>query len=179
MDMNKHSNNFYAEQVMRALGGEVGGLPADTTKGLSAISTYLTGIGVDEGAFVLVNGSGLSRKGHIEPRVLTAVLRDMASDPLVGSEFRASLAIAGMDGTLWRRLSEAPGRLRGKTGTIDGVHCLAGFLDDAGGTTYAFAFLVNGFEGSSAQVKRLHDRFARQVFELMPDDGAAASDPSD
>ena len=173
MDMNKYSNNFMAEQVLRTLGAEVKGAPGTTSKGLEVVSEYLAEIGVDDEQVTLINGSGLTRQARLSPDVLTSVLVDMAADPSVGHEFHTSLAIAGLDGTLMRRLTDDPGRLRGKTGTIDGVHCLVGYLDDSEGEQYAFAFMVNDYGGSVSQVKRLHDRFARKMFEAGTDDKPA------
>lgn len=162
MEMNKNSLNLHAELVLRTLGAEVGGA-GSTAAGLEVVEDYLQSLKVAEEEFSLVNGSGLSREAMLSPQLLTAVLYDMSTRPSVFAEFYASLAIAGRDGTLRRRLSESPSRLRGKTGTIDGVHCLAGYVDDDSGERYAFAFLVNGFRGGSTRVKRLHDRFARQM----------------
>jgi D-alanyl-D-alanine carboxypeptidase/D-alanyl-D-alanine-endopeptidase (penicillin-binding protein 4) len=96
--------------------------------------------------------------------VLAVVLADMARDPLVGAEFAASLAISGTDGTLWSRLREDPGRMRGKTGTLDAVHCLAGYIDASGGRRYAFAFLVNNYGTRLQAVRDIHDAFARKMF---------------
>ncbi|MEZ4235962.1 MAG: D-alanyl-D-alanine carboxypeptidase/D-alanyl-D-alanine-endopeptidase [Myxococcota bacterium] len=129
--MNKSSLNFVAEQVLRTLGGEITG-DGSTRGGLAVVAEYLRSIGVPEADAVLINGSGLSRQAKLKPTTLTSVLYDMAHDQKVGPEFAASLAIAGTDGTLYSRLREDPGRLRGKTGTLDGVHCLAGFIDSHG-----------------------------------------------
>jgi len=167
MDMNKYSNNFMAEQVLRTVGAEVKGGPGSTDKGLLVVSEYLQSLGLDDEDFTLVNGSGLTRQAKLSAQVLTAVLVDMAADTTVGHEFHTSLAIAGLDGTLIRRLTDDPGRLRGKTGTIDGVHCLAGYVGADDGEQYAFAFMVNDHGGSVSQVKRLHDRFARKMFEAV------------
>lgn len=165
-EMNKHSNNFIAEQVLRVLGAERGGLPGTTEKGVTVVKAYLHGLGIPEDEVVLVNGSGLSREIQIRPSHLNAVMVDMANNSQVGREFGASLSISGMDGTLWRRLAEEPGVIRGKTGTLDGVHCLAGYLEGGDGETYAFSFLVNGVRGNSSKVKRVHDQFARKVRSL-------------
>jgi D-alanyl-D-alanine carboxypeptidase/D-alanyl-D-alanine-endopeptidase (penicillin-binding protein 4) len=164
MDMNKLSNNFIAEQVLRTIGAEVEG-EGSTEKGLEVVARYLAELGLDPAELNLVNGSGLSRSATLQPSVLTAVLVDMARDPQVGQEFASSLAIAGYDGTLWSRLRDEPGRLRGKTGTIDGVHCLAGYVEDGRGGRYAFAFMVNDHGGRVRSVKDLHDRFARTMFK--------------
>jgi hypothetical protein len=75
---------------------------------------------------VIVNGSGLSLDARLRPSVLTAILADMYHDRDIGPEFAASLAIGGIDGTLWHRFREEDevSRVRGKTGSINGVHCL-------------------------------------------------------
>ncbi len=162
-DMNKASLNLFAEQVLRTLGAEVKG-QGTTEAGLMAVQDYLDGLGIGQEDVVLVNGSGLSRESRIAPSVLTAVLVDMARDPKTAPEFQASLAIGGTDGTLWSRLREDPGRLRGKTGTLDDVVCLTGYLDGANGRRYAFAWLVNDTGGRQQAVRDAQDRLARQVF---------------
>ena len=129
------------------------------------------------GDYEIRNGSGLSRDTVFHASALTALLVDMAHDEKVGSEFNSALAIAGVDGTLSRRLREDPSRMRGKTGTLDGVHCLAGYIDAADGERYAFAFLANGDRATSASVKALQDRFARALLDAPP--GAATADGSD
>jgi len=166
MDMNKYSLNFQAEQILRTLGAEVEG-EGSTEAGLRVVEAYLSSLGVPSEGSVLVNGSGLSREAKIAPSALTAVLMDMARDPQVGSEFMGSLAIGGVDGTLWKRLRDEPGRLRGKTGTIDGVHCLTGYLDSDNGRRYAFAFMTNyGSDTRASMVRQVHDSFARLIFKM-------------
>ena len=172
-DMNKSSNNFIAETVLRTIGAEVYGIPGTTDKGLRVVADYLTELGIDPSEYVLVNGSGLSRKSVLRPTHINAVLLDMAHDTRVGSEYRSSLAIAGVDGTLWRRLSENPGGVRGKTGTIDGVHALVGYVEAGNHQMYGFSFLVNGISGAPTAVKRLQDRFARRMFSY----GAPTENP--
>jgi D-alanyl-D-alanine carboxypeptidase/D-alanyl-D-alanine-endopeptidase (penicillin-binding protein 4) len=164
MDMNKYSNNFMAEQVLKAIGAETADGPGSTRAGLDYVATYLAGLGLPAASYSLVNGSGLSRDGTLTPSVLTAVMVDMARDEKVGHEFRTTLSIAGWDGTLWRRFTEDPARVRGKTGTIDGVHCLTGYVIGADGQLYAFSFLMNDLRGGTSQAKRLHDRFLRRMF---------------
>lgn len=164
-DMNKSSLNFVAEQVLRTLGAEITG-EGSTQSGLTVVNQYLASIGVPPSDAVLINGSGLSRQAKMKASALTTVLVDMARDPQVGAEFASSLAISGTDGTLWSRLREDPGRLRGKTGTLDEVHCLAGYIDSQGGRRYAFAFLVNNYGTRLQAVRDVHDAFARQMFVL-------------
>lgn len=161
MDMNKYSSNFIAEMVLRSLGAEGG--DGSNAGGLAVVRSVLRELGVADEDALLVNGSGLSRKSMMTPAALTRVLQVMAEDPAVGPEFVASLSIAGSDGTLIRRLRDLPGRVRGKTGTLDGVHTLAGYVRGADAALYAFAFLVNDVPGNLGVVKQAHDDFLRRV----------------
>lgn len=172
-DMNKSSSNFMAEQILRTLGAQVLGAPGDSAKGVSVIQDYLRQLGLPVDTYRLVNGSGLSREILLPPSAITAVLLDMHHDRRVGPEFLASLAIGGVDGTLWARFRDEGevGRVRGKTGSLNGVYCLAGYIDAADGEVYAFAMLVNELGSSSWPVRRLHERFA----EAMLASGAVAS----
>lgn len=175
MDMNKYSNNFMAETVLRALGAELVGTPGSTESGLQVVKAYLESLGLSSAEFRLVNGSGLTREAHLRPKHVNAVLVDMARDAQTGGEFVTSLAIAGQDGTLAKRLVDSPGRLRGKTGTIDGVHCLAGYAESSAGEWLAFTIMVNGIRGSISPVRRMHDSFARSLFNA---ELSASEEPS-
>jgi D-alanyl-D-alanine carboxypeptidase/D-alanyl-D-alanine-endopeptidase (penicillin-binding protein 4) len=158
-DMNKHSNNFIAEQVARTVGAERFGLPGTTAKGTQAIGEYLAQIGVNKADYTLVNGSGLSRGVSLKPSVLSHVLVDMWNNPSVGPEFLTTLSVGGRDGTLRSRFREESmvGRVRGKTGTLNGVHCLSGYVRSQDDHVYAFAFLVNGIDGALSRARHAHD----------------------
>lgn len=162
MDTNKFSSNFMAEMVLRTLGAEVHGRGATDT-GLEVVRAYLDRIGVPSTDYVIRNGSGLSRETRIPPSVLTAVLLDMAHDDVVGHEFVSTLSIAGKDGTLGGRMRDLAGVVRGKTGTLAGVHGLAGYVSGADGTLYAFAFLVNDVGSNLDAVKAAQDAFLRTL----------------
>ncbi len=159
-EMNKHSNNFMAEQVARTVGAERYGLPGTTAKGTEAIAEYLGQIGIPATDYNLVNGSGLSRNVTLKPSVLAKVLVDMWNNPSVGPEFLTTLSVGGRDGTLQSRFREEAlaGRVRGKTGTLNGVHCLTGYVRSQDDHVYAFAFLVNNIDGALSRARRAHDR---------------------
>ena len=172
--MNKNSSNIIAEQVLKAMGAEVHGAPGTTEKGLMVISDYLSSLGIPAEETSLVNGSGLSRQLTLRPSHITAVLMDMHHDRQVGSEFLASLSVGGRDGTLRRRFNddEHMGRVRGKTGSVNGVYCLAGYIDAGDGQVYAFSFLVNNFSRSSRPVRRLQNRFGESILDINQEEGA-------
>lgn len=180
-DMNKHSSNFMAEQVLRAVGATVRGAPGTTAKGVSVIQDYLVSLGLPPESFKLVNGSGLSREITLPPSVITAVILDMYGDHKVGYEFMSSLAIGGVDGTLWARFrdEDKAGRLRGKTGSLNGVFCLAGIVEGGDGEVYAFALLANDLGSSSWPVKRLIERFGDSIIAMSASDADTSGGPEE
>jgi len=173
---NKFSSNFMAEQVLKAVGAEVHGVPGSTAKGIDVIEEYLTELGIPESDYVLVNGSGLTRKMHLRPSQVNAVLLDMYSDWKLAPEFMASLSVAGVDGTLRRRYrdDDEAARIRGKTGSLDGVYCLAGYVLAGDGEVYAFTLFVNGFR-RVRPVRALHDRFGEALLAMSDVDSSGIS----
>lgn len=164
-DMNKLSQNFIAETVLRAVGAETRGLPGTTAKGIASVTNYLDSLGVPATGYQLVNGSGLSRQVLLRPSTLDRVLVDMWNSPEVGTEFLYTLSVGGRDGTLRSRFKDGgmEGRVRGKTGTLSGVTCLAGYVEASDGKTYAFSFFVNDVNGALSRAKRAHDKLVRTL----------------
>ncbi|EQD42029.1 Peptidase S13, D-Ala-D-Ala carboxypeptidase C, partial [mine drainage metagenome] len=91
------------------------------------------------------DGSGLSPDDRITPRALTTLLRYVAEQPW-GAEFRATLPIGGVDGTLSDRFTRGPlrGRVFAKTGTLDEVNALSGYVTAKNGRTLIVSVLCNG-----------------------------------
>ena len=168
-DMNKHSRNLIAEHLIRAVGYEYSGV-ATTEAGLDVLHDYLVDLGVPESDFDIKNGSGLSPDTKIKPSVITAVLLDLYRDPSIRHEFLASLAVNGQEGTLKWRLKDEPqhGKLRGKTGSINGVYCLGGYIRTNSGQIYAFSFLVNDIHRSVRSVREAQDIFASIIMQTNP-----------
>ncbi len=165
MDMNKQSNNFMAEQVLRAVGAEKLGLPGTTDKGVKVMNDYMTALGVTSDRYKFVNGSGLSREATMSPSAMDAVLTDMWNDVDRGPEFLATLAVGGRDGTLWHRFREdgMEGRVRAKTGSLNGVFCLSGYVRAVDGRNYAFSFFVNDIDGNTVRARAAHDELVRAL----------------
>ncbi len=161
----KYSNNFMAEQMLRAMGAERYGLPGTTESGLRVVADYLGSLGIPADQYRLVNGSGLSRDVVLRPSAINAVLLDMYRSPDVGPEYVASLSVGGRDGTLWSRYREEgmAGRVRGKTGSLSGVHCLSGYVHAADDEVYAFTFLVNEIDGALSRARKAQDRLVLTV----------------
>jgi serine-type D-Ala-D-Ala carboxypeptidase/endopeptidase (penicillin-binding protein 4) len=158
--MNKTSNNFIAEQLMKVLGAEAKGTPGTTAKGVQAAEDFLErDVGLPRGSYVLKNGSGINDTNRFSPAQLARLLKTMAERFPLAAEYLSSVPIGGKDGTLkWRfEGNDVSGRLRAKTGTLENVCALSGVVQTAGGETLAFSILVNDFPGRTAPVVQTID----------------------
>jgi len=164
-DMNKISHNLMAEQVVQALGVSTGNTNGSFEDGMREIDSYIESLVGPTTTESFVNGSGLTHGTQIRAATITRVLVDMHTDPEIGTEFKASLSIGGLDGTLRKRFEgeHEVNHVRGKTGTLNGVSCLAGYVRDADGQEYAFAFLINNLAGGSYTAKMIQDRFTEAL----------------
>jgi len=172
-DANKNSNNFITECLQRTLGAVEEGPPGSREKGAKAVEKFLASAGAPVAGLHLVDGCGLSRDNRLTSGALLAVLLHMAADPRVGAPFMASLSVGGVDGTLRHRFLTEPGRVLGKTGTINSSRGLVGYVLDASGRpAYAFSILINDYRCSESAVLDAIDDFARALVEAA---GSAAS----
>jgi D-alanyl-D-alanine carboxypeptidase/D-alanyl-D-alanine-endopeptidase (penicillin-binding protein 4) len=166
-DMNKHSNNFMAETLLKTLGAEFQGAPGTTQKGLEVVRKYLAKIGVSTGGLTLVDGSGLAHDNRVTARALVDTLRAMNADFELWPEFLSSLPVAGIDGTLQRRFRQEDlmRKVRAKTGKIAGVATLSGYAVNEADETFAFAILINDYRCGTDTIKRLMDRVCSSLVE--------------
>ncbi len=160
---NKVSQNLHAELLLRLL-GKVHGTDGSFAQGTRVVRQFLTEAGVDDGDFFLYDGSGLSPDDRIAPRAYTQLLAYAARQPW-GAAWRETLPVAGVDGTLAGRFknSRLKGRLWAKTGTLNEVNALSGYLTVASGKTLAFSILVNAHRpGSEAELQAI-DRIVEAI----------------
>jgi D-alanyl-D-alanine carboxypeptidase/D-alanyl-D-alanine-endopeptidase (penicillin-binding protein 4) len=164
-DMNKNSNNFMAEMILKTLGAQFVGIPGTTASGIEMVRAYLAGIGADAGSASIADGSGLSDDSRITARLLAHVLAKAHSDFEIGPELVNSLPIGGADGTLNDRFGgeEARRRVRAKTGRIAGAISLAGYAANRDGRVFAFAVLANQPRGTIDAVHRTIDRLVDEI----------------
>jgi D-alanyl-D-alanine carboxypeptidase/D-alanyl-D-alanine-endopeptidase (penicillin-binding protein 4) len=171
-DMNKNSNNFMAEMILKTLGAQFVSIPGTTAGGLEMVRTYLSGIGLDPAATALADGSGLSDQSRASAALLAGVLAKAQADFEIGPELVASLPIGGADGTLSDRFGgEATHRrVRAKTGRIAGAISLAGYVANRSGRMFAFVVLANQPRGTIEAVHRAIDPLVDAVAESSDDD---------
>jgi D-alanyl-D-alanine carboxypeptidase/D-alanyl-D-alanine-endopeptidase (penicillin-binding protein 4) len=173
-DLNKRSNNFAAEQLLRTMGAEIGGRPGTWDKGLKAVDRYLTGIGIKTGSYQMQNGSGLYDSNRFSAEQIVTILRAASRDFRISAEFLASLAVAGTDGTIAHRMGGtlAERYVRAKTGTLATVSCLSGFAGSPGHTPLVFSILVNDTP-SAIEARRAQDRAAEILVAYLEADTPA------
>ena len=158
--LNKVSSNFVAEQLIKTLGAEIKGPPGSFSNGIEVVEDFLhREVGIVRGSYVMRNGSGLNDANRFSASQINRVLRYMYQRFPLAPEYLSSMGIAGKDGTLKYRFegSEAVGRLRGKTGTLENVAALSGYVEAVGGEKFVFSALVNDYLGRSVSVVQALD----------------------
>jgi serine-type D-Ala-D-Ala carboxypeptidase/endopeptidase (penicillin-binding protein 4) len=170
-DLNKRSNNFAAEQLLRTMGAEIGGRPGTWEKGLKAVDRYLTGVGIKSGSYQMMNASGLYDSNRFSAEQIVTILRAAARDFRISAEFLSSLAVAGTDGTIAHRMGGtlAERYVRAKTGTLANVSCLSGFAGSPGHMPIVFSILVNDV-ASATDARRAQDRAAEILVAYLEGD---------
>lgn len=150
-DINKFSNNVMARQLFLNLAQADKSSGLTRQDGAAAVQRFLAARGLDFPELVLENGAGLSRRERISAAHLGQLLQAAWASPLA-PEFVASLPIAGVDGTFKRRLLTTPaaGRAHLKSGTLNGVKTLAGYVRDGQGRLRIVIFLVNHPKAAAA-----------------------------
>lgn len=156
----KPSQNMYTETILWTLGEQarqrMAGSPVSPTAivpardssqlGLDEVKSFLTSIGIPSDGILQYDGSGLSRHDLITPSAVVTLYTYMAKQSKYAQVWRDSLTIGGIDGTLKNRFigTAAAGNIRGKTGTIDQVSALSGYMTTAAGEPVVLSIIVNG-----------------------------------
>jgi D-alanyl-D-alanine carboxypeptidase/D-alanyl-D-alanine-endopeptidase (penicillin-binding protein 4) len=157
--MNKPSDNLLAESLIRTL-GMVKGQGGTYDAGHAVEMPFFRKLGVDVGSIALVDGCGVGRRNFVTARAVGQLLVGMhrQADWKV---YYDSLPIAGVDGTLKRRMkgTKAEGNVHAKTGTLSQVRGLSGYLNGSNGEVYAFSLLMNNFPGSATDAGQVQDKF--------------------
>ena len=150
-DINKFSNNVMARQLFLTIGAQAFGTNGTLELSRDAINNWLSNKQLEFPELVLENGSGLSRKERISAAHLGEILLAAYRGPVM-PEFIASLPLAGVDGTMKRRSHEFSGQAHLKTGSLEGVKTVAGYMLDGKGRRVAVVCLVNHANSANARV---------------------------
>jgi D-alanyl-D-alanine carboxypeptidase/D-alanyl-D-alanine-endopeptidase (penicillin-binding protein 4) len=171
---NKVSQNLHAELTLRLLGRVITDAapgtnpappePGSIAAGARVVRQFLLQAGVSGDDFYFYDGSGMSGNDLIAPRAYTTLLGYAARQPW-GAAWKATFPVAGVDGTLGNRFKESrlKGKLFAKTGTLNEVNALSGYLTAKSGRTLAFSILVNGHLPDSEAETHAMDRICEAI----------------
>ena len=164
--INKQSQNLHAEMLLRTLGAEFGGEGTEEA-GLQIVRRFLVDAGIESQQVSLGDGCGLSRENLVTPRFQTSLLKYISTRPYFGL-FLGTLAVSGMDGTLRGRMTAESmrGVIFAKTGTLNGVSTLSGYMTTKSGKQLIFSIFANDARTSITRVRRTIDEICSLFVNL-------------
>lgn len=151
-DINKYSNNVMARQVLLTIAADILKLPATPERGARAVKSWLVNKGIAANDLVIENGAGLSRNERISARTMGRILASAYQSPTM-PELMSSMPLVGFDGTMRNRLKGQgiAGQAHVKTGTLNDVRAIAGYVLAASGKYYVVVCLINHEYASRGQ----------------------------
>lgn len=164
--VNKHSNNVMARQILYTLSAEVLGEPGTEAGGRQVIDEWLGRNKLRFGELALENGAGLSREARITAKDMGALLRFAWAQPYM-PEYVASMSLTGLDGTLSRRFrdSDLAGKAHLKTGSLDHVTAIAGYLQARSGRRFSVVLLHNFEDVHRGPGEEVQEALLRWLYE--------------
>lgn len=165
-NVNKFSNNVMTRQLLLTLGAEKSSEPGTAAKGRAVVATWLQDMGLDTSGVFVENGSGLSRETRIPAGVMSEMLMAAWQHPYM-PEFIASMPLSGMDGTMRNRFRGSPlaGRMHVKTGRLDHVYAIAGYVQAKSGTRYVVVVFHNDTDVHRGPGRELQNALLRWVYQ--------------
>ena len=166
-ELNKNSNNFYAEQLLKTMGLEIFNY-GTSANGARACKGIFNTMGVNPDNMVMADGSGLSRLDLVTPKQIVNLLSFMyKSDEF--QNFYGSLPIAGIDGTLINRMKKtaAENNVRAKAGYNNNISSLSGYLRTFGGENLVFSIMVNNFVTSPSLATYIQDNVCNRLINFI------------
>jgi len=163
--INKYSNNVMTQQLLLTLGAELIGPPGTHDAGIKVITNWLDEQRLEQQHLILENGAGRSRHARITAQLLTDLLLRLYEQPYM-PEFIASLPVIGVDGTLAKRQIHAglTGHAHIKTGLLDFVRTMAGYVHSRSGKRFVVVLLHNHPKAHSKQGERLQNAVLNWVY---------------
>ena len=158
--MNKQSDNLSAENILKVMGALKISIPGSARNGVFVENKFLSTLGMDTTMFSIADGSGVSRHNLFSADQVVQLLVAMNKQPRLFMMFYNSLPVAGVDGTLADRMTIYPAayNLHAKTGTLNGVTCLSGYVQTRDGEMLAFAMMMQNFVSPASKYRQAQDR---------------------
>ena len=164
-EINKHSDNFLAECLFKTLGAVATGKQGNSFYSTQTIIKFLKDNGIYSQGTSIVDGSGISRYDRVTVSAVVGLLEKDYFDLTHFQDFYNSLSVAGIDGTLRHRMlgSSAENNFHGKTGTLNGVSSLSGYLITKQGVELIVSMIFQFKSGGT----RLHREVENKIVEIL------------
>ena len=166
----KMSNNFVTEMILKTIGAEKRDGPGSWAGATETVSDLLAQWGIPKGSYKYRNGSGLFSANEISATQFCIVLRNAYLDSTIRPEFLSQLATGGADGTIQSRYQHPATQryVRAKTGTLDAVSALSGFVLDKKGThPIVFSILVNNASGYVSAARKYQEDIVTAIAKYL------------
>jgi D-alanyl-D-alanine carboxypeptidase/D-alanyl-D-alanine-endopeptidase (penicillin-binding protein 4) len=165
--VNQESDNLAAEVLLKTLGRSQQPQTKSTEAGLNVLRTALTQLGVNPESYAIADGSGLARRNLVSPEALVQTLQNMYQTP-AGQAYRASLSVAGVNGTLRSRFRNTPAAkiVQAKTGTLTGVTALSGYITPVNHPPLVFSIIVNHAVAPTLALRQAVDEIVLHLANL-------------
>lgn len=171
--VNKNSDNFVAEHVMKIVGAHCCGNTMCSVNAFKTVTSILDSAGIPHSGCVLYDGSGLSRRNKTSASTQMLMLKSIAEQPF-SAAFINTMAIAGVDGTLRRRMlgTNAVNNVHAKTGTHSSVSALSGYVRSRDGERFCFSIIGNGLP--AGVLKQMENACVIQLAEFSSREGTVS-----
>lgn len=166
LQVNKESDNFYAEMLLKTAAAEQFDAQGTTELGISLVKEFAHRMKLDTTRIAMTDASGMSPSTLITTDHICRLLMEMQHHPAYRA-FRNSLAVGGIDGSLENRFGGTAliNRVQAKTGYLSGVRALSGYLHTTGGRMLIFSMATNHYTSKTSYIDELHDSILKTLYE--------------
>ena len=163
--VNKESDNFYTEMLLKTMAAEYFDTPGSTELGISLVKDFAASMKVDTTALEMVDASGMAPSTLIQAKDLSTMLIEMRDHPQF-AVYKNSLSVSGVDGSLENRFASPLSRkIFGKTGYVSGVRTLSGYLKASSEQTLAFSIITNNYTQKTSYIDYVQEQIIQQLYE--------------
>lgn len=164
--VNKESDNFYTEMLLKTVAAEHFDAAGSTELGISVVKDFAASMKMDTTKLEMDDGSGMAASTLLKIEDLSQLLVKMQTHPYF-EVYRKSLSTAGKDGSLKNRFLNSPlrGKVHGKTGYLSGVRTLSGYMKAASGQTLVFSVAANNYTDKTSYIDDIQEQILEEIFE--------------
>ncbi len=164
--VNKKSDNFYAEMLLKTIAAEHFDAAGSTELGLSLVKDFAVSMEIDTTRLEMSDASGMAPSTLMTPEDLSELLVNMRDHPEFDA-YKNSLSIAGVDGSLENRFdgTALQGKIHGKTGYVSGVRSLSGYMEASSGQDLVFSVVTNNYTEKTSYIDTIQEQIIRKIYD--------------